>query len=295
MFLLKPQAVFEDRPLVPKFRELLLALPSECFLAFIQFGLFRACCGFQIGNLLLTLCEKFVTNSCNGGLVDFAQVVEISSLAVSLCEKCGANIVEFGAFADQRFTLGTQLSCENFLGDVLPDSRFRGVEFEQLGSVRLVEHLPLSVELGLPSLTICIDGRERLLQSFPLGSDFAADFGQQADAVRFELFTAFGEIGLLGTKLLDHGLLRRDLFRERRVTLTQDVLFGLQLLFGFLLPEPKFTSLVFELLKLIGEDLFASVKLGEPRTEIIDQFSGVRQHLVVPWSGSGVEFRRRDR
>lgn len=35
VLLLKSQAVFEDRPLVPQFRELLLSLPSECFLAFL--------------------------------------------------------------------------------------------------------------------------------------------------------------------------------------------------------------------------------------------------------------------
>lgn len=295
MLLLKPQPVFEDRSLVPQFRELLLALPSKCFLAFIQLGFFRTRRGFKISELLLTLCEKFVTNSGDSRLVDFAQMVEIGSLAISLCEELGADIIEFGAFANQRFTLGTQFGGEDFLGDVLSDSRFRSVEFEQLGSVRFVEQLPLSIEIGLSSLTIRVDGRERLLQSFPLSGNFAADLGQQTDAVGFELFAALCEISLLAAKLLDHGLLRRDLFCERRVTLPQNVLFGLQFLFGLLLPKPQFTSLVFELLKLVGEDLFAPVKLGEPRSEIIDQLSGVRQHLVVPWSGSGVEFRRRDR
>ncbi len=238
MLLLKSQAVFEDSPFVPQFRELLLTLPSECFLAFLQFGLFRMRRGFKIGELLLPLCEKFVTNSRNGSLVDFAQVVEIGSLTVALCEKCVADVVELGAFTDQRFSLGTQFGGEDFLGDVLSDSRFRGVEVEQFDSVRLVEQLPLPVELGLLNLSVSIDGRECLLQSFPFGGDFAAHFAQHAVAVGFELFATLCEIGLFGTNLLDHGLLRGDLLRECRVTLPQNVLFGLQLLFGFLFPEP---------------------------------------------------------
>ena len=295
MFLLKPQAVFEDRPFVPEFRELLLALPRERLLAIIQFGLFRACRDFKIGELLLTLREQFMTNSGDGGLVDFAQVVEVGSLTIALREELGADVVELGAFADQRFSLGTQFGGEDFLGDVLSDSRFRGVEVKQFDSVRLVELLPLPIKLGLQCLTIRVDGRERLLQSFSFGGDFAAHLSEQADAVGFELFAAFRQVAVLGTKLLDRGLLRRDLLRERRVTLTQDVLFGLQLLFGFLLPEPLLASFVLKLLKLVGEDLFAPINLGEPHSEVVDQLSGVCQHLVVPRSGSGVELRRRDR
>ena len=72
MLLLKPQAVFEDRPFVPQFRELLLTLPSECFLAFLQFGLFRVRRDFKVGELLLPLREKFLTNPGDGRLIDFA-------------------------------------------------------------------------------------------------------------------------------------------------------------------------------------------------------------------------------
>ena len=165
-------------------------------------------------------------------------MVELGSFAVSLCQKFGADVVELRAFADQRFTLVTQFDGEDFLGDILPDSRFRSVEFQQFASVGFVEQLPLSVEFGLPGLLVSVDSRQCLLQPFAFSGDFAADLGQQAEAIGFELFAAFCEIGLFTAKLFDGRLLQDDLFRERRIALPQDVLFGLQLLFGLLLPEP---------------------------------------------------------
>ena len=263
-------------------------------MAFLQLGLFRACRDFKIGELLLPLCEQFVTNAGDGSLVDVALVFEIGSFTVALSEEAGADVVELGPFADQRFTLGTQFGGEDFLGDVLSDSRLRSFEFEQFNSVRFVELLLLPVKFGLANLSIGIGRRQRLLQPLPFRGDLAADFGQQTMSVGFQLFATFGDVGLLGAKLFEGRMLRADLLLDGRFTLPQDVLFGLQFLFGLLLPESQVASFVIELLKLINENLFAPVKLGESGSEIIDQLPGVRQHLVMPWGGSRVEFRRRD-
>ncbi len=95
------------------------------------------------------------------------------------------------------------------------------------------------------------------------------------------MLAALGEIGVFGTKLLDHSLLRGDLFGERRLALPQNLGGRLQLLIGLLLPLPETAALVFDLLKLRRDNLLAAIQLRDAEPQVIDEMAGLSQDFIM--------------
>ncbi len=295
MFLLKPQPVFEDRPFVSQFSQLLLTLTREGVLCFLEFRLLSLLCHFQCGELRLLLCQQFLTHVSDRRDLDFTSMIEFRPFAVTQCDEFGTGEIELVSLADQRCPLGTQFGGEDFFGDILPNARLGGFDFLQLCLISLFEKLPLPIKFHLPALTIHVRRGNRLLQAFAFGGDLRADVCEQAGAVGFQLLAALGEIGLFGTKLLDHPLLRGDLFGERCLALPQNLGGGLQILIGLLLPQPQAASVLIELLKLRCENLIASLQLGDLNAQLIDKQAGLAQHFTVPLWRLAAELVRRRR
>ena len=281
MFLLEPQPIFEDRPFVPQFGQLLFALPRKGVLRLLEFRLVGLLRYVQCRELCLLLCQQFLTHMCDCRHLDFASMIEFCPFAVAQRGEFGADAIEFVSLADQRFPLGTQFGGEDFFGDILPNARLGGFDFLQLRLIPLFEKLPLPIELQLPALTIDVDRGDRLLQAFAFGGDFRADIREQPDAVGFQLLTALREIGLFGMKLFDHRPLRGDLFGKCRLTLPQDLGGGLQPLLGLLLPLPQADTLLIELLKLRRDNLLAAIQFRNADTQVIDELAGLSQDFIM--------------